>query len=44
MATYTIKFHGVAYVEAESEEEAKELFYNGEEDPAEYTIDSCVED
>lgn len=44
MATYIIKFHGVAYVEADSEEEAKQLFFDGEEEPAEYEIDSCVED
>lgn len=44
MATYTIEFHGFAYVEAESEEEAKNLFYSDEEDYAEYEIDSCKED
>lgn len=44
MATYTITFHGFAYVEAENEEEAKKLFYSDEEDYAEYEIDSCQED
>lgn len=44
MATYTIHFHGVASVEAETEEEAKRLFYNDEGDYSEYTIDSCEED
>lgn len=44
MATYTIHFHGFAYVEADSEEEAKTLFYNDDEDYAEYEIDSIEED
>ena len=41
MATYTIYFHGVASVEADTEEEAKKLFYNDEEDYSEYEIDKC---
>ena len=41
MSTYRIDFHGYAYVEADSEEEAKELFFNGDEEPGEYEIDSC---
>ena len=44
MATYTIHFHGFAYVEADSEEEAKTAFFNDNEDYAEYEIDSCEED
>lgn len=44
MATFTLTFHGFAYVEAESEEEAKAAFFNDEEDYAEYTIDKCEED
>lgn len=43
MATFTIHFHGIVYVEAETEEEAKELFFNDEEDSAEYEVD-CVEE
>lgn len=44
MATFTIEFHGVASVEADTAEEARAAFYNDEEDYAEYEIDSCEED
>lgn len=42
MATYRITFHGVAWVEAETAEEARILFYDGDED-AEYEIDEVEE-
>lgn len=35
---YRITFHGVAYVVAESEEAAKEAFFNNEEE-AEFEVD-----
>ena len=41
MATYKIDFHGFAFVEADSEEEAREAFFNGDEEPGEYEIDDC---
>lgn len=44
MATYRINFHGYAFVEADSEEEARLYFYNGEEEPGEYTIDNVEEE
>lgn len=44
MAEYFIKFHGTAWVEADSEEEAKAAFYEDFEDVSEYVIDSVEED
>lgn len=44
MAQYEIRFHGVAYVEADSDEEARQAFLNDEGADSEYTIDSCTED
>jgi hypothetical protein len=44
MATYRIDFHGFAFVEADSEEEARELFFQDEEEPGEYEIDNCEEE
>lgn len=43
MATYRIDFHGYAFVEADSEEEAKDEFFAGNEEPGEYTIEECEE-
>ena len=37
-------FHGVAWVQADSEEEARCSFYDGDEYAAEYAIDSVEED
>ena len=44
MPEYRIEFHGVAWAEADSEEEARSYFYEDYESTAEYTIDSVEED
>lgn len=43
MAKYKVAFSGFAYVEADDEEEAKELFQNDEADYMETEIDSAEE-
>ena len=40
---YKVNFSGFAYVEAESEQDAKELFQNDEVEYMETEIDSTVE-
>ena len=44
MPEYRIEFHGVAWVEADSGEEARHYFCEGDESSIEYTIDSVEED
>lgn len=43
MATYKVLFSGYALVVADSEEEAKELFFNDECEIIEIEIDNIVE-
>lgn len=43
MATYRISVHGVAFVEAESAEEAEDAFWDGVSYREEYEVDEVVE-
>ncbi len=43
MPTYRIDFHGYAFVEADSEKEARDLFFADEEEPGEYSVDNIEE-
>lgn len=44
MNTYKINFHGFAFVEADSEDEAREAFFDDGETYSEYEIDDCEVD
>ena len=43
MTKYKVNYSGFAYVEADSEEEAKELFYDGEEIYKEWEVTDVEE-
>ena len=43
MPEYYIEFHGHAWVDADSEEEARTAFYDDFEDVSEYVIDAVEE-